>query len=683
MLARTAECSRGRAGRTGATGGERADADPQRLPSCHRSNGRSATAPATPVSHRPLKLLAVLAALVAAVAVGAVVAGATRGPTALEGADLHALGLGRPAADGGPAGRLALTGAWVMAIDRDDVGRRDGWQGGGFDGERVTVPHVANAGHVTGAAGLRAFKGSIAWYRTTLTAPVTGSYALRFESVHHRASVWLDGHLLGQHTGAYLPFEFHLRLRDGVRHTLVVRADYRSPTEMKRDGWHRAWFNWGGINREVTLRPLERSTLEDPSLQTTLVGPPTRALVDVSVDVRNRASRTRDLQVAGTLHRDGARIPVRFPRVHLAPGQVRRVRGRAVVARPALWQPGSPALYQLHLEVGGEGVYDQAVGLRELRRVGSTLLLNGRRLRLHGASLHEDDIRSGDALRPAEMDAIVRELHAVGANATRAQHALSPALLERLDRAGILVWQGVGPVDAPGAWTSQSPYRQRLARARVRTTVRQERLHPSVVAWNLVNEVAGNGHDDTQVAYVRDMARWLHRNDPDRLVALDIWGTHPPTTPGDIYRDVDAVALTNYAGWYDGATLGKAQIAALIKDTALTFTRTFPDKVKIISEFGAEANDENPRNAPGGYGFQAWLLRRHIATYRAMPQLSGMLVWSLRDFALTPSFAGGSISRIVPGIKLVRGINQKGLFDVHGRPKPSVEAVRKAYESLR
>lgn len=628
---------------------------------------------------RPLKLLAVLSALVAVVAVGAVVAGATRGPT---GPDLHALGLGAPAANGGPAGRMALTGAWVMAIDRDDAGRRGGWQDGGFGGERVTVPRVANAGQVTGEAGRRAFKGSIAWYRTTLTAPATGSYALRFESVHHRASVWLDGHLLGQHTGAYLPFEFNLRLRGGARHTLVVRADYRSPTKMKRDGWHRAWFNWGGINREVTLRPLKRSTLEDPSLQTTLVGPPSRAVVDVSVDVRNRAPKARDLQVAGTLGRRGTRVDVRFPSVHLGPGQTRRVHGRAVVARPALWQPGSPALYDLHLEVSGEGAYDQAVGLRELRRVGSKLLLNGHRLRLHGASLHEDDIRSGDALRGAEMDELVRELREVGANATRAQHALSPALLERLDRAGILVWQGVGPVDAPGAWTSQSPYRQRVARARVRTTVRQEQLHPSVVAWNLVNEVAGNGHDDTQVAYVRDMARWIHRHDPGRLVALDIWGTHPPTDPGDIYRDVDAVALTNYAGWYDGATLGKTQISALIRDTALTFTRTFPDKVKIISEFGAEANDENPREAPGGYGFQSWLLRRHIATYRDMPQLSGMLVWNLRDFALTPSFAGGSISRIVPDIKLVRGINQKGLFDVHGRPKPSVEAVRRAYMSL-
>ena len=36
-------------------------------------------------------------------------------------------------------------------------------------------------------------------------------------------------------------------------------------------------------------------------------------------------------------------------------------------------------------------------------------------------------------------------------------------------------------------------------------------MHPSVIAWNLANEIAGNGHDATEVAYVRDMAREIHQ----------------------------------------------------------------------------------------------------------------------------------------------------------------------------
>jgi hypothetical protein len=334
------------------------------------------------------------------------------------------------------------------------------------------------------------------------------------------------------------------------------------------------------------------------------------------------------------------------------------------------------------VSVPGEGAWNAHVGLREVRRAGGRLLLNGRRLRLHGASLHEDVPGRGDALTPADMDGLVRDLRRIGANATRAQHALSPPLLERLDRAGIVVWQGVGPVDAPGAWTSNTAALAHAARERVRATVRQERLHPSVIAWNLVNEVAGNGHDATEVAYVRDMARELHRRDPGRLVAVDLWGAHPPAVPGAIYADVDAVALTNYIGWYDGVNETKAHIASRLHDTAVGFARLFRGKVLIVSEFGAEANPGNAVAAPGGYDFQAWLLRRHIATYRALPQLSGMLVWNLRDFAVSPDFAGGSIRKLVPGIHVERGLNTKGIFDFDGRPKPSAAAVRRAYASL-
>ncbi len=71
-------------------------------------------------------------------------------------------------------------------------------------------------------------------------------------------------------------------------------------------------------------------------------------------------------------------------------------------------------------------------------------------------------------------------------------------------------------------------------------------LHPSIFAWNLVDEVANNGHDATEVHYVRATARWLHAHDPTRMVAVDVWGDHPPRNAGPIYAGVDAVAETDY-----------------------------------------------------------------------------------------------------------------------------------------
>jgi hypothetical protein len=105
--------------------------------------------------------------------------------------------------------------------------------------------------------------------------------------------------------------------------------------------------------------------------------------------------------------------------------------------------------------------------------------------------------------------------------------------------------------------------------------------------------------------------------------------------------------------------------------------------VLVVSEFGAEANTLNAPAAPGGLAFQADLLARHIRIYRAQPWLSGMLVWNLQDFALSPNFAGGSIRREAPDIALVRGINQKGLFTYDGRAKPAAAVVKRLYAEVR
>jgi hypothetical protein len=277
------------------------------------------------------------------------------------------------------------------------------------------------------------------------------------------------------------------------------------------------------------------------------------------------------------------------------------------------------------------------------------------------------------------MDRIVGRLQRIHANATRAQHPLSPALLDRLDAAGILVWQGVGPVDSPGNWEENTLHEQAVARRRVRTSVAQLQTHPSILAWNLGNEVAGQGHAGGQAAYIDGMARELRRNDPGHLVALDIWGTHAPRAPGLMYRHIDVLGLTNYTGWYDHTYASQARVARVIRANVFRLRSVFPHRAIVISEFGAEANGRNPPGRPGSYRFQARLLATHLRTYASLRSLSGMLVWTLDDFAVSPLFLGGSINGIVPGIRLVRGLNQKGLFSYGGRAKPAATVVARAF----
>ena len=633
---------------------------------------------------RPRRGLALLG--IALLVAGAIVVTVARG--AGSPAALLAIPHERPAAvvvggdtpwiASGPADRAALRRGWTVALDRADAGVSRGWASGRFPGRPVSVPYAPGAGTVTGPAGMRSFRGTIAWYRRDVRVRQSGLYVLRFESVSHHATIWVDGHKAGSHTGAYLPFELRVPLRARAVHHIVVRADWRNPSGFKADGWHRTWFNFGGIDREVTLRRVGPSELTAPTVTTRLRG--TTAVVDVGVTVRNTASKTRPIAVRGELSHGNQRLRFSLGSVWIAPGDARVLRARVGVPRAALWAPGHPSLYDLALVSGArEAGWRTQVGLREISARGGHLTLNGKRLRLRGASLQEDVPGRGDALRPGDQDALVRDLRRLGANATRAQHPLDEALLERLDRAGILVWLGVGPIDSPGDWTSTTPRLARFARARVMTSVHVAQPHPSVLAWNLANEVANNGHDAGQVRYVQRMANELHRDDPGRLVALDVWGAHPPSKAGAIYRDVDAVGVTNYLGWYEDTYATGAQLARTVRSHVDTLRRTFAGKVMVVTEFGAEGNQRNPYRAPGGLGFQARVLRTHLGVYGHTPGLDGELVWSLRDFAVTPAFAGGSINKIVPDIVLVKGINQKGLLTYSGRWKPAAKVVRAAF----
>src|SRR5206468_58776 len=142
------------------------------------------------------------------------------------------------------------------------------------------------------------------------------------------------------------------------------------------------------------------------------------------------------------------------------------------------------------------------------------------------------------------------------------------------------------------------------AEQQVRTTATAAALHPSIFAWNLVDEVAGNGRNAAEVSYVRGWTRWLHEHDPGRMVAVDIWGRHPPARARAIYSEGDAVAETEYTGWYEHPHDTSAQLAARMRARLASMQRTFPSKVLVISEFGAESNTLNPPGKPGSYGFQ-------------------------------------------------------------------------------
>jgi len=578
---------------------------------------------------------------------------------------------------GGPAGsRPVLLSRWRYRADPRDRGTRAGWAQGDWKGRLVHVPHAPNATAFNGAAGRRAHAGSVGWYAREINAPLAGGYAIAFESAHHRATVYVDGRAVRTHTGAYEPFSARSMLSRG-RHTIAVRVDWRYPRRQAARGYARGWFNYGGLTRPVTLTRLGPSELGTLTVRTGL-DDRRRAVVDVSLRLRNRAARgARRVRVRGSLGRGEQSLPLEFGDAQVAPGRLHTVRATVTLDEPALWSPADPQRYELRVDVPGEATLRRMIGLRELTWGAGGLALNGKPLVLRGAALAPDVRGRGEALRPVDEARLVDQLRSVGANATRSQLPLSESLLERLDAAGILVWQLIGPWENAGLRVSTT--RAAAARDRALRVAGIQQPHAAIVAWTLTNEVDGAGRP-SQRRYVRMTTERLHALDPTRPVAVDIWGNHLPTAAGGLYSKLDAIGVTDYVGWYSAVDAGPQGQAVIARGRLAHLRELFPGKPIVITELGAIGSRRAA--APGAFGglrFQAELLGRRIAGLRGVPGLSGTIVWALRDYALRPDFRGGSVLKRRPDLTITPGLNEKGLFDFDGRPKPALAAVRRAF----
>ena len=137
--------------------------------------------------------------------------------------------------------------------------------------------------------------------------------------------------------------------------------------------------------------------------------------------------------------------------------------------------------------------------------------------------------------------------------------------------------------------------------------------------------------------------------------------------------------MTDYIGWYEGPASARGQLA-LASERIAQLRALFGDKPLVVTELGAGGSARAAGAAFGGLRFQARLLARRIRGLRDEPGVSGIIVWALRDYALRPDFVGGSIAERRPDLKVTPGLNEKGLYDFDGRPKPALDAVRRAFD---
>src|SRR3954453_4363876 len=193
----------------------------------------------------------------------------------------------------GPGHRYLLNGDdWQMRRD----GRKAWW--------RVSAPNAWNARDKSNAS----MAGGAVWYRKDFVAPTgpVAAWLIPFDNVRYRATVWLNGKLVGSHAGAYLPWELRLRglKRGGAVNRLLVRVDNKTrpkdlpPARLTVEGApNGGWWNYGGILGDVYLRRGDGLDFSGVQVRPSLPCRTCAAKVDYRVTVHNYSKRTAPVTV--------------------------------------------------------------------------------------------------------------------------------------------------------------------------------------------------------------------------------------------------------------------------------------------------------------------------------------------------------------------------------------------------
>lgn len=576
---------------------------------------------------------------------------------------------GQPSYEDGVAGKLKLDTGWTFRHDPANSGLTQRWFAEDADmsgWEPAAVPHT-----FTSHAPLlrQEFPGSVAWYRVRFDAPqlartVTG-WKLRFESVAANAQVWVNGRPVGSHEGAHLPFEVPAPLK-ATGNVLVVRVSNQLQ-ENTLPGPMVHWWNWGGLLREVYLRPVDRLDISDV-VQTSRIARRCaphvkgrcRAWMTVAVSTRNESAQAQryvtDIRVAGRTRRLAATI--------IRPG--RTVRQKLVVrlARPRLWSPNHPNRYRLDVRVRDAGsrqvlsAWNARVGVRRIGWKHNKLTLNYRPLRLFGASLHEMD-ETGGAITDKRRDADIMLLRKLGANLLRSHYPLSPRMLEAADKYGIMVWDEVPSFMASPGQLRDRKYHGRVVRY-TQAMIRRDRSHPSVAIWSLGNEPLPP-HEGALRRHLRSLVSAVHRLDRSRPTAMALFGSAGWDRDPEVGA-VDIIGLNMYTGWY-----GDRKPEFVAKSISQG-EKMYRDKMLFISEFGAEGNFSGGRDEKGTYEYQRRVLRTALQAQRRNRRVTGSAIWILRDFPVRYEWSPGGPRYAAPW-------NQKGLVFADGNPKPTFNFI--------
>lgn len=412
--------------------------------------------------------------------------------------------------------RLADTGREVYSMNpawRFHKGELVGAEAKDFDDKAwqvVSLPHGIEY-MPTEASGCVNYQGEV-WYRKHFTPDAAlkeKKLFLHFEAIMGKSKIYLNGKLLAEHFGGYLPavVDATAAIDWNGANVLAVCADNSDdplyPPGKPQDVLDYTYF--GGIYRDCWLVAHNDVYITDPNYENETASgglfvsfdKVSEASAEVSLKLHLRNDRKQSF--AGSIEyqlidESGKSVAVSNRKFRLKGGKDISTANSITIQSPKLWSPDSPNLYQLHVRVldkKGDVIdgYRRRIGIRSIEFRGKEgFWLNGKPYPrpLIGANRHQDFAVIGNAVPNSLHWRDAKKLKDVGMGIIRNAHCpQDPAFMDACDELGLFVI-----VNTPGwqFWNENPLFEQRVY-ADIRNMVRRDRNHPCIWLWEpILNE---------------------------------------------------------------------------------------------------------------------------------------------------------------------------------------------------
>ena len=590
-----------------------------------------------------------------------------------------------------------LSGVWDFKLD-NGKGFDEKWYEAPLK-DADTMPVPASYNDLKEGADFRDHYGWV-FYQRNISVPAyvkSQRIVLSCAAVTHYAKIYLNGKLICEHKGGFLPFEVELNdvLEDGDNLlTIAVNnvIDYTTlpvggkanmmsgmmggmgagASDKPQNNPNFDFFNYCGITRPVKIYTTPKTYINDITVVSDIdfgKSEPSAVLaydVDIKGDDKDSTSckvEVFDAEGKKVAEADGATGKIELENVHL-------------------WQPLNAYLYQIKV-TAGEDVYTLPYGVRSVRVDGIKFLINERPFYFKGYGKHEDTFPNGRGINLPMNTKDISIMKWQHANSFRTSHyPYSEEMMRLCDEEGIVVidetpavginlqfggganfnGQKIGTFDKEHGVQTQEHHKDVI-----RDMISRDKNHACVVMWSIANEpdsAAEGAYEYFKPLY--DLARELDpQKRPCTLVSVQM-GTAPDTDCSSKLSDV--ICLNRYYGWYFGGPDLDVSEKALRKE--LDAWRSIGKPV-MFTEYGADTvsglHDTTSVMYTEEYQVEYYEMNNKV--FDEYEFVVGEQAWNFADFATSQS------------LLRVQG-NKKGLFTRDRKPKMVAHYFRKRWSDI-